>query len=168
MYINTQKEEFSYAYINAVASAAGYSFQIAPRPLDQVGVDVTITGLVSPGSRRRTRLDLQVKCTSRDLTDNDFIRYPLEMKNYEELRNNNPDDDPLILVIVLVPENVNDWLHQAEDELCLKHCAYWLSLRRQPQSKNQTTVTVYVPRQNIFNVDTLRHLMQRIAMGEPV
>jgi Domain of unknown function (DUF4365) len=48
------------------------------------------------------------------------------------------------------------------------YCAYWLSLRRQPQSTNQTTVTVYLPRQNIFNVDTLRNLMQRIAMGEPV
>jgi predicted lysophospholipase L1 biosynthesis ABC-type transport system permease subunit len=64
MFITTQKEEYSYAYISAVASAAGYSFQIAPRPLDLVGVDVTITGLVSPGSRRRTRLDLQLKCTS--------------------------------------------------------------------------------------------------------
>jgi len=42
MFITTQKEEFSYAYISAVASAAGYSFQIAPRPLDLVGVDVTI------------------------------------------------------------------------------------------------------------------------------
>jgi hypothetical protein len=29
--------------INAIASAAGCSFQIAPRPLDLVGVDVTIT-----------------------------------------------------------------------------------------------------------------------------
>ncbi|MEH2053526.1 hypothetical protein [Nostoc sp.] len=52
MYITTQKEEFSYAYINAIASAGDYSFQIAPRPLDLVGVDITITGLVSPGSRR--------------------------------------------------------------------------------------------------------------------
>ena len=85
MYINTQKEEFSYAYINAVASAAGYSFQVAPRPLDLVGVDVTITGIASPGSRRRTRIDLQVKCTSQKLLDRDFVKIPLEIKNYDEL-----------------------------------------------------------------------------------
>ena len=78
------KEEFSYAYINAIASAAGYSFQIAPRPLDLVGVDITITGLLSPGSRRRTRIDLQVKCTSQKLLDNDFVKFPLEIKNYDE------------------------------------------------------------------------------------
>ncbi len=168
MYITTQKEEFSYAYINAVASAAGYSFQIAPRPLDLVGVDVTITGLVSPDSRRRTRLDLQVKCTSRDLLGSDFIRYPLDIKNYDELRNDNPDDDPLILVVVLVPDNIDDWLHQSEEKLCLKHCAYWMSLYGQPQSENQTTVTVYLPRQNVFSVDTLKNLMQRTAFGERI
>ncbi len=114
MFITTQKEEFSYAYISAIASAAGYSFQIAPRPLDLVGVDVTITGIVSSGSRRRTRLDLQLKRTSQDLLDNDSIKFPLEIKNYNELRNNNPDDDPLLLVVVLVPDKVEDWLQQSE------------------------------------------------------
>lgn len=168
MFITTQKEEFSYAYISALASVAGYSFQIAPRPLDLVGVDVTITGLVSPSSRRRTRLDLQLKCTSQDLLDNESIRYPLEIKNYNELRNTNPDDDPLLLVVVLVPEKVEHWLQQTETELCLKRCAYWVSLRGQASSTNQTNVTVYLPRQNVFSVDALKTLMQRIAAGEAI
>ena len=168
MFITTQKEEFSYAYISSVASVAGYSFQIAPRPLDLVGVDVTITGLVSPGSRRRTRLDLQLKCTSQDLLDNEGIRYPLEIKNYNELRNTNPDDDPLLLVVVLVPEKVEHWLQQTETELCLKRCAYWGSLRGQAKSTNQTNVIVYLPRQNVFSVDALKTLMQRIAAGEAI
>lgn len=138
MFITTQKEEFSYAYISAVASTAGYSFQIAPRPLDMVGVDVTITGLVFPGSRRRTRLDLQLKCTSQDILDNENIKFPLEIKNYNELINSNPNDDPLLLVVVLVPEKVEDWLRQSETELCLRRCAYWVSLRGQPESTNST------------------------------
>jgi Domain of unknown function (DUF4365) len=105
-----------------------------------VGVDVTITGLVSPGERRRTRLDLQLKCTSQNLLDNDGIRFPLEIKNYNELRNTNPSDDPLLLIIILVPEKVEDWLQQSETEQCLKRCAYWVSLRGQPETTNQTTV----------------------------
>lgn len=168
MFITTQKEEFSYAYISAVASVAGYSFQIAPRPLDLVGVDVTITGLVSPGSRRRTRLDLQLKCTSQDLLNNEGIKYPLEIKNYNELRNTNSDDDPLLLVVVLVPEKVEHWLQQTETELCLKRCAYWVSLRGQASSTNQTNVTVYLPRQNVFSVDALKTFMQKIAAGEAI
>ena len=89
-------------------------------------------------------------------------------KKLYELRNTNPDDDPLLLVVVLVPPNVEDWLQQTETELCLKRCAYWVSLRGQPQSTNQTTVTVNLPRQNIFSVEALKTLMQRIASGEPI
>ena len=75
---------------------------------------------------------------------------------------------PLLLVVVLVPPKVEDWLQQSESELCLKRCAYWVSLRGQPESNNQSTVTVYLPRQNIFSVDTLKTLMRRIASGEPI
>lgn len=44
MDINIQKEEFSYAYIYAVVSAAGYSCQISSRPMDIGGIDVIISG----------------------------------------------------------------------------------------------------------------------------
>lgn len=108
MNINTQKEEFSYAYIYAVASAAGYSFQRATTPLDQVGVDVTITAVPeTPESRRLTLLDLQVKCTSRDVLTDDEIRYPLSIKNYEELRYEE-HSVPRILVVVVVPDNADE------------------------------------------------------------
>ena len=72
------------------------------------------------------------------------------------------------MVVVLVPDKVEDWLQQSEIELCLKRCAYWVSLRGQPQTTNQTTVTVYLPRTNIFSVDALKTLMQRIANRESI
>jgi hypothetical protein len=161
--INTQKEEFSYAYIYALASAAGYSFQRATTPLDQVGVDVTITAVPeTPESRRLTLLDLQVKCTSRNvlLTD-DEIRYPHPVKNYEELRYKE-HSVPRILVVVVVPDNSDEWLYQSQEELCLKHCGYWVSLRGQPATQNQETVTVYLPLENVFTVDALKSMIQRI------
>jgi hypothetical protein len=73
-----------------------------------------------------------------------------------------------LLVVVLVPDSKEDWLQQSETELCLKRCAYWVSIRGQPQTENQTTVTVYLPRQNIFSVEALIALMQRIANGETI
>lgn len=165
MDLNTQKEEFSYAYIYAVTAAAGYSFQIAPRPLDAEGVDVILTGLGASRSTRRPRLDVQIKCTSRNLLDREIIRYPLEVKNYEELRLENPFV-PRILIIILVPESQEDWLRQSQQELCLRYCGYWVSLRGLPPTQNQNTVTVQIPTQNIFNRDTLKTLMQRIESGE--
>ncbi|HAA30403.1 MAG TPA: hypothetical protein DCE56_25340 [Cyanobacteria bacterium UBA8553] len=165
MNINTQKEEFSYAYIYAVASAVGYSFQRATTPLDQVGVDVTITAVPeTPQSKRLTLLDLQVKCTSRDVLTDDEIRYPLPIKNYEELRYEE-HSVPRILVLVVVPDNSDEWLYQSQAKLCLKHCGYWISLRGQPATQNQETVTVYLPRKNMFTVDALKSMMQRIKTG---
>lgn len=60
------------------------------------------------------------------------------------------------------------YAQQTETELCLKRCAYWVSLRGQASSTNQTNVTVYLPRQNVFSVDALKTLMQRIAAGEAI
>lgn len=153
--------------MHAVASATGYSFQIAPRPLDQVGVDATITAVGAQGSRSLPQLHVQVKCTSINVLTNDCIRYPLKVKNYEELS----DDSrviPLILVVVLVPDNINDWLQQSEAELCLKRCGYWVSLQGEPAIQNRTSVTVQLPRENLFTLDALRGIMQRIGAGEPL
>lgn len=163
--INIQKEEFSYSYIHAIASTAGYSFQLAPRPLDMDGIDGIIAASASSGSMRRPRLEVQVKCTSRDVLDNEGIKYPLRVKNYDDLRY----DDPYIsriLVVVLVPDNPDDWLQQSEAELCLRRCGYWVSLRGQPAMPNQTSVTASIPRKNIFNTNALTMIMQCLERGE--
>ncbi|WP_256871800.1 DUF4365 domain-containing protein [Nostoc sp. TCL26-01] len=68
----------------------------------------------------------------------------------------------------MVPDLQENWLQQSETELCLKRCAYWVSIRGQPPTENQSTVTVYLPQQNIFSVEVLPALMQRIARGEPI
>jgi len=162
--LNIQKEEFSYAYIHGVASAAGYTFERAPQPLDRVGVDVIITSPEKIGSKRRPQLELQVKSSSRNLLTDDVIRYPLSLKNYEELREYDPQA-PLILVVVLLPENVDEWLEISEEELCLKRCAYWRSLEGEPPTKNITNVTVNIPRKNVFGPEALNKIMQSIGRG---
>ncbi len=165
MDLNTQKEEFSYSFIQTTASASGYAFQRTTTPLDQAGIDATITGLGVQGSMGFPQLYVQVKCTSRDVLEENYIRYPLKIKNYEELRNNY-QYPPLILVVVLVSDNVDEWLYQSEEELCLRRCGYWMSLRGEPETSNKETVTVYLPRKNLFAVNALKSLMQRIARGE--
>jgi hypothetical protein len=86
MDINIRKEEFSYAYIYAVVSAAGYSCQIASRPMDIGGIDIVISGQEKEYSLYPPRLEIQVKSTSTSVIDNEFVRYPLKLKNYNELR----------------------------------------------------------------------------------
>ncbi|MCU0552562.1 MAG: DUF4365 domain-containing protein [Leptolyngbya sp. Prado105] len=165
MDINLQKEQFSYAHIYAIAAAAGYSFQLAPRPPDYDGIDVIIAGRDETNWIRYPRLELQVKSTSAEIISTDSIRFPLSIKNYDDLRIEHLQT-PRILVVVILPVAPQDWTRQAEQELCLRHTAYWISLHGYPASQNQTTITISIPRQNILNVDALRGIMQRVAAGE--
>ncbi len=165
MTLNTQKEDFSYAYIYAVATAAGYSLQTATRRLDDNGIDTTITVPGKINSKCLPRFDVQIKSTSQNILTEESIKYKLGIKNYNELR----EDDPFVpqlLILVLVPEKTEDWILQTEEALCLKRCGYWLSLRGKQAVSNQTTITVEIPRQNIFSPQALQSIMTRIANGE--
>jgi len=119
--INIQKEKFSYAYVYAIASAAGYSFQRTTTPLDQLGIDLIFTGIGVQGIMGNPQLYVQLKCTSRAILDENYLKYPLKVKNYEELRvlQQYP---PLILVIVVVPDNINDWLYQSGGVIARSTC----------------------------------------------
>jgi hypothetical protein len=111
------------------------------------------------------QLYVQLKCTSRAILDENYLKYPLKVKNHEELRD--PQQyPPLILVAVVVPDHINDWLYQSEEELCLKRYGYWISLAEEASTENQETVTVSIPRENRFTVNALKSLMQCIARGE--
>jgi len=163
--LNTQKEDFSYAYVYGVAAAAGYSLQSATRRLDNSGIDATITVPGTIGSKRLPRFDVQIKCTSQEVRQENVLKYRLSAKNYDELSCDDPFV-PQLLIVVLVPDNVDEWLVQSEESLCLQRCGYWLSLRGYPQRTSQSTITVEISRHNIFNVDALCMIMQRIAAGD--
>jgi hypothetical protein len=107
---------------------------------------------------------LQLKSTSRDIQDDNSIRYPLKLKNYDDLR---MDDFaiPRILVVVLIPETPEDWLTQSETELCIRNCGYWISLRGKPKTQNTNAVTVAIPRTNQFTVAALQSIMEGISQG---
>jgi hypothetical protein len=68
---------------------------------------------------------------------------------------------------VLVPENVAEWLRQTEDEMVLKRCGYWVSLFGRPEVPNTTSVTVELPRENVFTPSALGTIMGRVSRGLP-
>ena len=106
-----------------------------------------------------------MKCTDAATLHANHLAYPLKLKNYDELRPVNVLV-PRILIVVLVPAALNDWLNHSEQELALRNCGYWMSLRGEPLSVNTTNVTVHLPRANQFTVAGLQGIMQRIGNGQ--
>ena len=151
------KERFSLAYINAVAARAG--FEVLETQVDIDGID----GLIRSTVGRRPQIDFQAKSTSQNVLLDDKLVFPLSRKNYDELRAETVN--PRILIVVLLPEKESDWLLVEESGLLMRRCGYWISLRDAPASENTTTVTINLPRTQMFSETQLTTLMSRAQIG---
>ena len=161
--LGQRKEQFSVAYLHAVASVAGC--RTSSPSVDDDSVDWYVKARGPHGRRRSPQVDLQLKCTERVDSRNGSFAFPLSIKNYNDLRG----DDlhvPRILVVVFVPNALELWLDQSEERLLMKYCAYWVSLRDAPETANSTSVSVSLPRANQFTVDAFKSMVRKIGDGE--
>lgn len=72
---------------------------------------------------------------------------------------------PRLLVVLDLPADEDRWLTITTDELILRRCAYWLSLLGEATTDNQSSVTVRIPVDNVFNVEHLRLIMDWSRKG---
>ena len=107
---------------------------------------------------------LQLKCTATPDFREDGLHFDLPVKNYNDLRANSLY--PRYLVVVCLPEKMEQWLIQTEEELCLRKCGYWLSLEGYSDVSNKKSVQVVVPRSQIFSVEFLKKTLKAVANGE--
>ncbi|MCB9788515.1 MAG: DUF4365 domain-containing protein [Deltaproteobacteria bacterium] len=165
MNISHQQEEFSRAFVHAVASAAGFKVQAGATP-DDDSVDLTISSRGPLGTLRSPRLDVQLKCTMTDAPAGD-LTFRLKTKNYRDLSGAMSEFQvPRVLIVVCVPHAVQRWVSQQPDSLILRHAAYWMCLHGSPATTNTATVSVVLPGAQRFTVDGLQAMMARVAQGE--
>lgn len=153
-----QKEQFSIVYVRAVVARLRYDIQ---RPeIDQDGIDLTIQS----GGKIRPRLDLQLKATTRLKNSKDgYLGYKLKVRNYDLLRLET--QTPRLLVILDMPSDDERWMKIKKNKLILRHRAYWLSLRGCNPTRNRYSITVKIPVGNLFDVSSVRKLMEQSMKG---
>jgi hypothetical protein len=164
MHITHRQEAFSRAYLHAVAAAAGFRVQEGAQP-DDDSVDLTLAARGPGGTVRSPKLDVQLKCQRGLPPAGPSWPFDLKAKNHEDLRHADLQV-PRILVVVAVPEELNDWLHHDEEHMLMRYCAWWVSLRGADASSNTATVRVQVPRAQRLDVAGLTGIMSRVALGE--
>lgn len=162
MHITSQMEQFSRAYVAAIAAKAGCN---SSKPeVDEDSIDVILLKKdIKNCKLSDAQIDIQLKSTKNLNIKDNKIAYPLPIKNYNDLRR--PSLVPRILVLVHISKSLEDWIWQTKDFLCLQHCAYWLSLEDYPDSENSESVTVYLPCENIFSSECLQGMMVKVANG---
>ncbi|MBY0527447.1 MAG: DUF4365 domain-containing protein [Gemmataceae bacterium] len=161
-----RQEALSRAYVQAIAGRCGMSVST---PFPDYGIDLSLHEITIVGNRRLetgVRLDIQAKATTRSNVSGTNLRYDLAVRDYEVLRFAEAGSHR-ILVILALPKSEEQWLSQTEEELILRRCAYWFSLRDWPATMNRKSIRLSVPRTNVFTVPALRAIVKRIrARGE--
>ena len=71
-------------------------------------------------------MDFQLKASYDYRLRDDHIAYDLDVHNYNVLAE--AEGIPAVLILFAMPSDPALWLDQSEQELQLRHCAYWLSL----------------------------------------
>lgn len=161
------KEELSKSYVSAVSAAAGINCTFYGRDYGQDGIFEDVTYFPDRKSYRQTGfgIDFQLKATVNATSKNGYYIYDLEVKNYLDLIDIKVGK-PRILVLYILPEEKDEWVKVTTSETILKKCAYWCSLRGLPWVKNKETVRIRIPESQLFTVEELKRLMEKVKGGE--
>ncbi len=163
---NQRQEALSRAYVRAVAARAGVI--CADSTLD-FGIDLFLRAVTARNggfADTGPQLDVQLKSTTRaELRDAQVI-HDLEVRAHDVLRPSAAGVTPRVLVLLVLPEDESQWVTQTVDELILRRCAYWLSLRGAEPTTSHTTVRIAIPIAQVFSAEAVVTLLNRLKQGE--
>lgn len=171
---NDIEEELSIAYLHAVCAAAGAGLQCAPRAIDNRGIDAQITAWApfgaGDGYRHEVDIKVQLKATKQVPVETaDHFSYFLDsVPQYDVLRDTQKLSTPRILVVMFLPSVRAEWIDHSHEQLLLRKCAYWVSLRGGAPSVNRTGQTIYLPKKQCLNPQALLSLCSVLSHPDNV
>jgi len=158
------KQQFSLAFVQMVASAAGCS--VKEHKTDYDGVDITIVSSMDYIKHFGPQIELQVKCTSQQrLRTPTTMKWKLEADRFRKLTN--PKSYlPRFIGVLLVPAGPSSWLSQDEGQLLTKSRLYWERASELGTIEDgRDSKIVHLPRSNILNVAQLQDIMKTVGDG---
>jgi len=131
------------------------------------GVDGFFKEVREINGRRCTsglHLDYQLKATKNWEFKDEYIIYDLDVKNYNDLINvykETSNISPLILILLLLPEEKNSWLTATHDNLVMQKCCYWFAVdEKLSNSNNNSKVRIKIPLANLLTPESLLKLLK--------
>lgn len=126
-------------------------------------VDYTVRQVARHRTYSSAQVDVQMKCTSQDVLQSDGVHWPLTRDHYDRLRDTETYNHK-ILVVLVVPENLLEWVRTEPGHMLAQGHAYWVCLEDAPPVTTQSK-TVVLPQSQVFNVEQLLGILQRVGNG---
>lgn len=162
-----RQEEISKAYLHAVAAKCG--FAVANWTQDHGCLDATVGAATTVGTGHlvRPKVDIQLKATRQARVEKaEHVSWPLEIDHYDRLRSE--AQCPHLLVILLLPDDVEQSIEHTAEQLVLRRCAYWVNMTGMPPADGQKNKTVRLPKAQLFSPAALQVILEKVSRGETV
>src|SRR5262249_37401598 len=142
-----RSEDFSMAYIQAIAAKAGANIWITLR--HDYGIDLMFTKINSyqtlskrRGKRRTEAKSIPLPCQVKSSKEWEFrgdrVVYDLEAQAFDDL----VYGDTCFLILMCLPPTMHEWSYQDEQNLRLYHCCYYW----EPSEEDEMTGNDYKKR----------------------
>ena len=167
MQATKMKEDISISYISALCAYAGIAYEIIRHDDDSTDGILSKRVFLAGNKWLNVALRIQLKCTSSPsqyIDNGDTLTYKLKVKNYNDLCL--PSTTPIILGLLILPEDERLWINWTEEELLIKGCMYWAEFSKKTESANKGTVSVEINKKNVINADSLQNILELIAKEE--
>lgn len=163
---SNRKEDLSESYMEAISAINGIAMTRNRR--DENGIDVFLTYdlIRKDGVDVGITVEFQLKSTSMRLRQKgNRISYDLDAKNYRDLKRKSTNQR--FLALLVLPENERDWVICNTNELVLRKCMYYKSLKAFPDKSNKEKVVVQFDiEKDVLTPDSLLELMHKVAEEE--
>lgn len=161
--VRSAMEVLQVGYLHAVAAAARCQLS---QPNPDRGLDWTITHeATSHTFDSEALLKVQLKSTYQLSPEPSGETFPFVLKNAHLAKlAQSPVTVPRILIVQIVPREVEDWVLSNPTELFVRHQAYWVNLEG-VSSTGEKTTTVHVPTDHVFDDIALCDMMELVGQG---
>ena len=167
MHSTKNMEDLHISYISALCASAGVSYNTQRHDDDSTDGIIKKRIVLPGGFFYDSSIRVQLKCTasaSQYEDKEDYISYKLKVKNYNDLCT--PATVPIILGLLILPSDDNEWVQWSTDELLIKGCMYWVDLSTKGPSDNKEFVSVRIPKNQVLNQETILDILEKIAKEE--
>ena len=160
--VTASMEKLQDAYLGAIAAAAGCELA---KPDPDPGLDWTI-GLKSATHKkiRTPKIDVALKSTYQTMP-NDCGEFSFTLENaHLEILAEEALYYPRLLIVMLLPRDVDSWVWSKTNWMVLRHSMYWVNLRGKPITGDKKT-NVRVPYSQRFDALELCRILYKLGAG---
>ncbi len=164
MHLSRKKEDISICYLSTLCAHNGIDYEITRNDADSTDAILKKVVILKDIGKIHISLRIQLKSTSsiKQYTEKDtYITYKLKVKNYNDLCQKTTV--PIILCLLILPEDENSWVKWTNKELLLRGSMYWTEFSTEDKSNNENSITIKINKKNIINEKTLLWIFDKIA-----